>query len=75
VICAHVQPCDELFDSVGQTIFGIGLQLEDCLESTDDPALRAKLDASIQGLHDIIGRIRDRGELHGARVTDHDRGS
>ena len=53
-----------MFDSVGQSIFGIGLQLEECLASTDDPELRRKLDASIQGLHDIIGRIRERGNLH-----------
>jgi hypothetical protein len=64
VISTNDPACDELFDSVGQTIFGVGLQLERVLELTEDPTLRDKLDATIQGLHDIIGRIRDRGELH-----------
>jgi hypothetical protein len=72
VIRTHTVACDELFDSVGQTIFGIGLQLEDCLESSDDPVVRAKLDASIRGLHDIIGRIRERGDIHSAEVAQHD---
>ena len=56
--------CEDLFDSVVQSIFGIGLQLEHCLDSTEDEATRARLDDSIRGLHDIIGRVRNRGELH-----------
>lgn len=64
MISTNDPACDELFDSVGQTIFGVGLQLEQVLDLTEDPTLRAKLDATIQGLHDIIGRIRERGELH-----------
>lgn len=61
---ANTPPCDELFDSVGQSIFGLGLQLEKCLADTEDPSMRAKLDATIQGLHDIIANIRSRGDLH-----------
>jgi hypothetical protein len=61
---AHTPPCDELFDTVGQSIFGVGLLLEKCLESSDDPELRVELDASIGSLHAIIGRIRERGNLH-----------
>ena len=57
-------PCDELFDSVVQSIFGIGLKLEHCLNVTGDPATRAWLDESIQSLHAIIGRVRERGDLH-----------
>jgi signal transduction histidine kinase len=64
VIDTRNPACDELFDSVSQSLFGIGLQLEHCIESTDDPAVNARLDASIRGLHDIIALIRNRGELH-----------
>lgn len=56
--------CDELFDSVVQSLFGIGLQLEHCIDSTEDAAVSARLDASVRGLHDIIALIRTRGELH-----------
>jgi hypothetical protein len=65
VISRHHPPCDELFDSVVQSLFGIGLHLEHCMESTEDAELRAKIDASIHGLHGIIGQIRERGDLHG----------
>ena len=56
--------CDDLFDSVVQSLFGIGLQLEGCLEATEDAALGTKIDASVRGLHHIIALIRTRGELH-----------
>ena len=56
--------CDDLFDSVAQSLFGIGLQLEGCLEATEDAAVSARIDASVRGLHDIIQLIRARGELH-----------
>lgn len=55
--------CDDLFDSIAQTVFGIGLQLEECLHSTEDPATREKIDSAILKLHDIITRVRERGEL------------
>ena len=64
MIGTHHQPCDELFDSVIQSLFGIGLQLEHCLDSTEDVELRAKIDTSIHGMHRIIGQIRERGDLH-----------
>lgn len=53
-----------MFDSVVQTLFGIGLQLEHCIDTTRDSVIGEKLDASIRGLHDIIGLIQKRGELH-----------
>ena len=61
MISTHSTGCDEFIDSVGQSIFGIGLQLEQCLESSSDPAVRDRLDASIRSLHDIIETIRERG--------------
>jgi hypothetical protein len=56
--------CDEMFDAVNQSLFAIGLQIEHCMESSIDEAVRQQLDVSIQGLHDVIGMIRAHGELH-----------
>jgi hypothetical protein len=58
------QTCDEMFDAVSQSLFAIGLQIEHCMESPIDDAVHQRLDNSIQGLHDVIGMIRARGELH-----------
>ena len=59
----HSPPCDDLFDTVAQSIFGIGLQLEHCLDATEDATTRTKIDDAISRLHDIISRVRDRGDF------------
>jgi hypothetical protein len=64
VIDTRNPACDELFDAVSQSLFAIGLQLEHCIESTEDGTIGERLDASVQRLHDIIAMIRARGELH-----------
>ena len=56
--------CDEMFDTVVQSLFGMGLRLENCIEASDDATLTGQLDASIRGLHDIIALISNRGQLH-----------
>lgn len=62
--------CDEMFDAVVQTLFGIGLQLEHCIETTPDIVVSEKLDTSIRGLHDIIALIQKRGEIHPRRQEE-----
>jgi hypothetical protein len=69
VIDTRNPQCDEMFDAVAQSLFGIGLQLEHCMESTLDPAVSEKLDASVRGLHDIIALIRGRGEIHSSTAA------
>jgi hypothetical protein len=64
VIDTRNPACDEMFDTVVQSLFGTGLRLEKCIESTDDLTLAGQLDASIRGLHDIIALISNRGQLH-----------
>jgi signal transduction histidine kinase len=64
VIDTRNPACDELFDAVSQSLFAIGLQIEHCIESTENESVVGRLDASVQGLHDIIAMIRARGELH-----------
>ena len=59
--------CDEMFDAVIQSLFGIGLQLAHCIESITDAAVNEKLDASIRSLHDTIALIGARGEIHPRR--------
>jgi hypothetical protein len=62
--------CDDFYDSVVQSIFGIGLRLETCLDGSKDHTIRDQLDTSIHGLHAIIQRIRERGDLHPDPVSE-----
>jgi hypothetical protein len=64
VIDTRNPACDELFDAVSQSLFALGLRLEHYMESTQDEMVAQRLDTSVQDLHDIIGMIRARGELH-----------
>jgi hypothetical protein len=64
VIDTRNPACDEMFDTVVQCLFGMGLRLENCMESTDDVTLAGQLNSSISGLHDIIALISNRGQLH-----------
>jgi hypothetical protein len=67
----QTRTCDDFFDSVAQTIFGIGLQLEHCLEpGVDGPTSRTSIDESIRSLHNVIQRIRERREERDARQQE-----
>lgn len=52
----------ELHDSTIQTLYGVGLQLENCLVLADEsvPALKIELDAAIVRLYRVIEDVRDR---------------
>ncbi|WP_447973613.1 hypothetical protein [Nitrospira sp. Kam-Ns4a] len=49
-----------LQDNLIQTIFGIGLELEECkrLIEQDRPAVIATVDRAIAGLNDVIREVR-----------------
>jgi hypothetical protein len=57
-------PDQDFLDDVVQSLFGAGLRLENCLHMLEDDAsslgsnLRGEIDSLIEGLHELIGRIR-----------------
>ncbi len=54
------EPVHVLQDNLIQTIFGIGLELEECkrLIEQDRPAVIATVDRAIAGLNDVIREVR-----------------
>ena len=52
--------CHEFMDSLVQSLFGIGLRLESCIDVEGEPQLvRDEIDQSLHALHVVIGNITE----------------
>jgi hypothetical protein len=52
--------CHEFMDSLVQSLFGIGLRLESCIDADREPqAVRSEIDQSLHALHVVIGNITE----------------
>ena len=52
--------CHEFMDSLVQSLFGIGLRLESCIDVASEPQLvRDEIDQSLHALHVVIGNITE----------------
>ena len=73
MVRCETRSCEEFFDSVSQSLFAIGLRLEDCLRAGAEATNQlTSIDESIQSLHNVIQSIREHGEAHSAARREHE---